>query len=174
MADDLNAQHPMPPPIQGGQGSRDAVLDRIAETAEYVSRRTLQLDEQVQSVEHIVQHLGALARQLRTLSSNTMLEATRMRMNGPLAEIARQMRRVSQQINESNDDLAVTLRAYQIAMGELREAAESLRSEAQTVAVPVETPRTTPLVFSGRLHGTAPPRSDRLFKPAVAYLSDER
>ncbi|HWE63874.1 MAG TPA: hypothetical protein VHB98_19345 [Chloroflexota bacterium] len=112
--------------------ARAQSLQRIGETAAYVSQRALQLDEQVQDVDHIVQHLAALTRQLRTLSSNTTLEANRMRMSGPLAEIARQMRRISQQISESNDQLGVTLRGYAVATGELRQAATILLGEART------------------------------------------
>ncbi|MGH2411692.1 MAG: hypothetical protein ACRDGS_15185 [Chloroflexota bacterium] len=64
---------------------RDQALQRLMETTDYVSQRALQLDDQIQEVEHIVLHLSALARQLRALASNTSLEATRMRMSAPLA-----------------------------------------------------------------------------------------
>ena len=151
MAGDFYQQGLAGAPLENSALPQDPSLQRIVETADYVSQRALQLDEQVRSVEQIVQHLGALARQLRTLSSNTTLEATRMRMNGPLAEIARQMRRISQQINESNDDLAVTLRGYQIATGELREAAETLIGDARTAIGPLEPPPTTLLAFTTRM-----------------------
>lgn len=122
------------------RAARTHSLQRIAEAADYVSQRTLQLDEQVHEVEKIAQHLGALARQLRTLSSNTMLEANRMRMSGPLAEIARQMRRISQQISESNDQLSVTLRGYSIATGELHQAATALLGDINAPRAALEAP----------------------------------
>lgn len=148
------------PPIRSGEDTsltREQSLQRIAETAEYVSQRALQLDEQVQEAEQIVLHLSALARQLRTLSSNTTLEATRMRMSGPLAEIARQMRRISQQIGESNDQLALTLRGYTAATGELRQAAGTLVGESKTAqgedegseSFPFAAPRPAPLPRTG-------------------------
>jgi ABC-type transporter Mla subunit MlaD len=113
--------------------SPEESLRHLAETADYVSRRALQIDEDVHNTEHLVQHLGVLSRQLRTLASNTSLEATRMRMGGPLAEIARQMRRISQQISESNEQLALALRAYTVTMGEMRQAATTLLRDAQTL-----------------------------------------
>jgi uncharacterized phage infection (PIP) family protein YhgE len=111
--------------------SRSQSLQRLAETADYVSQRVLQLDEQVQEAEQTILRMSALTRQLRTLASNTTLEATRMKLGGPLAEIARQMRRISQQITESNDQLALTLRSYTVATGELRSAATSLVGDAK-------------------------------------------
>jgi ABC-type transporter Mla subunit MlaD len=113
--------------------SPEESLHHLAETADYVSRRTMQIDEDMQDTEHLVQHLGVLSRQLRTLASNTSLEATRMRMGGPLAEIARQMRRISQQISESNEQLARSLRAYTVTTGELRQAATTLLHDAQAL-----------------------------------------
>lgn len=141
--------------------TREQSLQRLAETADYVSQRALQLDEQAQEAEQIVVHLGALARQLRTLSSNTTLEATRMRMSGPLAEIARQMRRISQQISESNDQLGLALRSYTVAAGELRQAATVLQGDSKTVstteprgepgAVTLQFPVSRPLSLPPRL-----------------------
>ncbi len=119
--------------LGGADASPEESLRHLAETADYVSRRALQIDEDVHNAEHLVQHLGALSRQLRTLASNTSLEATRMRMGGPLAEIARQMRRISQQISESNEQLALALRAYTVAAGELRQAASTLLTDAQAL-----------------------------------------
>lgn len=111
--------------------SREQALQRLAETASYVSQRILQLDEQMHEAEQLSAHMGALTRQLRTLASNTTLEATRMKEGGPLAEIARQMRRISQQMGDSNDQLASTLRSYTVATGELRQAATSLVGDAK-------------------------------------------
>jgi hypothetical protein len=132
---------------------RDQALQRLMETTDYVSQRALQLDEQVQEVEHIVLHLSALARQLRALASNTSLEATRMRMSAPLAEIARQMRRLSQQIGESNDQLGLTLRSYTVSTGELRQAAISMLGDARAIqesSMPMEAPREIPPPFLSR------------------------
>lgn len=135
------------PPNEDPPLSREQAFQRIAETAEYVSQRTLQLDEQVQEAEQIVLHLSALARQLRTLSSNTTLEATRMRMSGPLAEIARQMRRISQQISESNDQLGATLRSYTVATGELHHAATSLMGDTRSAQAGDDDPGSIHLEF---------------------------
>src|SRR6185437_15030513 len=93
---------------------RDQALQRLMETTDYVSQRALQLDEQIQEVEHIVLHLSALARQ---------------------------MRRLSQQIGESNDQLGLTLRSYTVSTGELRQTAISLLDDARAVqesSMPVE------------------------------------
>lgn len=144
--------------------TREQSLQRLAETADYVSQRALQLDEQAQEAEQIVAHLGALARQLRILSSNTTLEATRMRMSGPLAEIARQMRRISQQISESNDQLGLALRSYIVAAGELGQAATMLLGDSKTIHTgepPVE-PGTVTLQFPVR----PPPLSGRTPSPS--------
>jgi methyl-accepting chemotaxis protein len=107
-------------------------MRRLAETADYVSQRVLQLGEQMHEAEQAVVHMSALTRQLRTLASNTALEATRMKMGGPLAEIARQMRRISQQISESNDQLAITLRSYAVATGELYQTATNLVGDTKS------------------------------------------
>jgi hypothetical protein len=121
-------------PHTGASPSREQPLQRLAETADYVSQRVLQLDEQMHEAEQLIVHMGALTRQLRTLASNTTLEATRMKVSGPLAEIARQMRRISQQMSDSNDQLATTLRSYTVATGELRQAATSLVGDAKSAS----------------------------------------
>jgi hypothetical protein len=112
--------------------ARKQTMRRLAETADYVSQRVLQLGEQMHEAEQAVVHMSALTRQLRTLASNTALEATRMKMGGPLAEIARQMRRISQQISESNDQLAITLRSYAVATGELYQTATNLVGDTKS------------------------------------------
>lgn len=145
------------PPSEEPPLSREQAFQRIAETAEYVSQRALQLDEQVQEAEQIVLHLSALARQLRTLSSNTTLEATRMRMSGPLAEIARQMRRISQQISESNDQLGMTLRTYTVATGELHHAATSLMGDTRSAQAEGDDTRAVHLEFPHARPPTQPP-----------------
>lgn len=162
--------------------SRDQSLQRLVETADYVSQRASQLDEQVQEADQIVLHLGALARQLRTLSSNTTLEATRMRMSGPLAEIARQMRRISQQISESNDQLGMALRSYTVAAGELRQAASMLLGDAKTLPPPepptetgtvtLQFPAPRPTPISGRTGGKE--GLHRYRSPAESDPSGER
>jgi hypothetical protein len=139
--------------------SREQSLQRLAETAEYVSQRALQLDEQVREAEQMVLHLSALARQLRTLSSNTTLEATRMRMSGPLAEIARQMRRISQQISESNDQLGMTLRGYTVATGELHQAATTLQGDARAIHDAPDEAASPPLQFMPPRPTPIPPRT---------------
>ena len=114
------------PPVEEAVSARAQTLYRLAESADYVSQRVLQLDDQVQEAEQTVQEMQALVRQLRTLASNTTLEATRMKMSGPLAEIARQMRRISQRMGESSEHLTLTMRSYTVATGELRQAASTL------------------------------------------------
>src|SRR6202521_801020 len=147
--------------------SREQSLQRLAETADYVSQRALQLDEQVHEAEQIVLHLGALARQLRTLSSNTTLEATRMRMSGPLAEIARQMRRISQQISESNDQLGMALRSYDVAAGELGQAGSMLLGDAKLLHIedlPME-PGTVTVPFTPTRPKPVPPLQSPVTQP---------
>lgn len=112
---------------------RDRVLHRLIEGADYVSQRALQLESHMAEADQIVTQAQALARQLRTLASNTALEANRMNMGAPLAEIARQMRRISQRMSESNEQLALTVRSYSVANGELRRAASSLVVEARAM-----------------------------------------
>jgi hypothetical protein len=157
--------------------SREQSLQRLAETADYVSQRALQLDEQAQEAEQIVAHLGALARQLRILSSNTTLEATRMRMSGPLAEIARQMRRISQQISESNDQLGLALRSYTVAAGDLRQAATTLLGDSRTIQTgePAVEPGTVTLQFPARsapLSGRTPSPSEILRRRLLLTETD--
>lgn len=120
-------------PHGGTPPTRDHSLQRLVETADYVCERTLQIDSQVTEAEYIAVQISALTRQLRTLASNTTLEATRLRLSGPLAEIARQMRRISQQMSEANDQLGLSLRAYTVATGELRQAAGILLNDARTL-----------------------------------------
>lgn len=107
-------------------GSKAQTLYRLAESADYISQRVLQLDDQILQAEQAVQQMQALVRQLRTLASNTALEATRMKMSGPLVEIARQMRRISQRIGEASEHLTESMRAHSVATGELRQAASTL------------------------------------------------
>ena len=142
-----------PDRLQHGAAVEDAAsahtqtLYRLAESADYVSQRVLQLDDQVQDAEQTVQQLQALVRQLRTLASNTTLEANRMKMGGPLAEIARQMRRITQRMGESSEHLSLTLRSYSAATGELRQAASTLVVDTKSLlpATP-ESPKQAPLL----------------------------
>jgi hypothetical protein len=119
--------------VEETAGARAQTLYRLAESADYVSQRILQLDEQVQEAEQTVQQMQALVRQLRALASNTTLEANRVTMSGPLAEIARQMRRISQRMGEKSEHLTLTLRAHSVATGELRQAASTLVLDTKSV-----------------------------------------
>ncbi len=143
-----------PDRLKHGIAVEDAVrvhtqtLYRLAESADYVSQRVLQLDDQVQEAERTVQEMQALVRQLRTLASNTTLEATRMKMSGPMVEIARQMRRISQRMGESSEHLTLTVRAYSVATGELRQAASTLVVDTKSMLP--ETPDSEKLSPQGR------------------------
>ena len=141
----------------GTPHAREHSMQRLVETADYVCERTLQLDSQVTDAEHIALQIGALTRQLRTLASNTTLEATRLRMSGPLAEIARQMRRISQQIGEANDQLELSLRGYTIATGELRQAAGMLLNDARTIDAGEEEEHGVVMLRMPAARGTRPP-----------------
>lgn len=158
--------------------SREQSLQRLMETVDYVSERASQLDEQVQEAEQIIGHLSALARQLRTLSSNTTLEATRMQVGGPLAEIARQMRRISQQISESNDQLSLTMRSYAAATGELRQASALLLGDAAKVKeAPEPEPDAATLRFPPVRPTAVPPRIApevrRRYRPRIDTPRDD-
>ena len=144
---------PAPGADDDGPLSREQSLQRLLETADYVSQRASQLDAQVQEAEQIILHLGTLARQLRTLSSNTSLEATRMQVGGPLAEIARQMRRIAQQISESNDQLGLSVRSYAAATGDLRHAATLLLGDATKI---MESPAPEPEALTVRFPPSRP------------------
>lgn len=171
----------IPDPLAPGQDpaeqpaqSPEESLRHLTETADYVSRRALQIDEDVHNTEHLVQQLGVLSRQLRTLASNTSLEATRMRMGGPLAEIARQMRRISQQISESNEQLALALRGYTVTMGEMRQAATTLLRDAQALqdATHITVSGSGWLGSSGNVASVPPPLSSTILRDFGVLPSD--
>ena len=180
MSPDRYGHLPAPGADNEGRLTREQSLQRLAETADYVSQRASQLDVQVQAAEQIITHLSALARQLRTLSSNTALEATRMQVGGPLAEIARQMRRISQQISESNDQLGLNMRAYAAATGDLRQAAALLLDDAAKVKEspePESEPDTVRLRYPPSRPTVMPPRTApepwRRSRPRVDPQRDE-
>src|SRR4051794_9786527 len=66
--------------------------------------------------------LGALARQLRVLASNTSIEASRLPQATALAEIAHRMRLLAEQTNDLTAALQNTLQAQMHALEELRPA----------------------------------------------------
>lgn len=102
----------------------------IVETTEYVSDRTTHLSSNVVEGIKVVETLGAVSRQVRTLSSNTSLEASRLGGNATVAEIARQMRLLSQQVTALTEHLAACLRAQGIALGEMSGAIDALLADA--------------------------------------------
>ena len=119
------------PPRQPGQAeaAREA-LRVIIETAEYVSDRTAHLSTNVSEGVKAGETLSAVARQVRTLSSNTSLEASRLGGSGTVAEIARQMRLLSQQVSALSEHLSSCLRSQNVALGELTGAIDALLADA--------------------------------------------
>jgi hypothetical protein len=137
-------------------------LLRLADGAEYVSQRLAQMEAEVRQAEQTAQQLQGLSRQLRSLASNTALEATRMQLGGPLAEIARQMRRLSQRMSEANEHLAETLRVHAVATGDLREAGEALLRDARSARPPED----RAMALGGQ--GLLPARAAEAGAPATA------
>lgn len=107
-------------------------LRMILETAEYVSDRTTHLSSNVTEGVKTLETLGAVARQVRTLASNTSLEASRLGGNATVAEIARQMRLLSQQVTALSDHLSTGLYAQDVALGELSGAIDAILADASS------------------------------------------
>jgi hypothetical protein len=84
-------------------------LRMILETTEYVSDRSTHLSSNVAEGMKAAETLGAVSRQIRMLSGNTSLEASRLGGNATVAEIARQMRLLSQQVSALSEHLLTEL-----------------------------------------------------------------
>lgn len=113
-------------------------LRMIVETAEYVSDRTTHLSSNAAEGMKALDTLSAVARQVRTLSSNTSLEASRLGGNATVAEIARQMRLLSQQVTALSDHLSTSLHAQDVALGELSGAIDAILADATSTQVILE------------------------------------
>ncbi len=107
----------------------DRVLDVILETVEHIGDRTSRLSRSVSEGMRAGDALGAVARQLRTLASNTSLEASRLEGSAAIAEIARQMRLLSGQVMALSDQFADSLRSQSVALGELSSAMDALLAD---------------------------------------------
>ncbi len=105
-------------------------LRMIVETSEYLSDRTTHLSCNVTEGLKAAETLSAVARQVRTLSSNTSLEASRLGGNATVAEIARQMRLLSQQVTALSEHLLTCLRSQGVALGELSGAIDAVLADA--------------------------------------------
>src|SRR5579864_8791287 len=110
----------------------------IVETTEYVSDRTTHLSSNVVEGIKVVETLGAVSRQVRTLSSNTSLEASRLGGNATVAEIARQMRLLSQHVTALTEHLSAGLRAQGIALGEMSGAIDAVLADATSTQAILE------------------------------------
>jgi hypothetical protein len=109
-----------------------SALRMILETAEYTSDRAAHLSTNVAEGIKAGETLSAVARQIRTLSSNTSLEASRLGGSATVAEIARQMRLLSQQVTALSEHLSACLRSQSVVLGELNGAIDTLLADAAT------------------------------------------
>lgn len=110
----------------------------VIEAAEYFSDRTSHLSGNVNEGLKAAETLGAVSRQIRTLSSNTSLEASRLGGNATVAEIARQMRLLSQQVTALGEHLSAGLRAQEIALGEMSGAIDAVLADATSTQAILE------------------------------------
>ena len=133
MTTSTTREHPSGP--AGAEAAHDA-LYTILETAEYISDRTTRLSTNVGEGVKAGETLGAVARQVRTLSANTSLEASRLGGSTTVAEIARQMRLLSQQVSVLSEHVSACLRSQNVALSELSSAIDTLLADtASTQAV---------------------------------------
>ncbi len=112
----------------GADAAHDA-LYTILETAEYISDRTTRLSTNLGEGIKAGETLGAVARQVRTLSANTSLEASRLGGSATVAEIARQMRLLSQQVSVLTEHVSACLRSQNVALSELSSAIDTLLAD---------------------------------------------
>jgi len=104
-------------------------LRTLLETTEYVSDRTARLSTNAIEGINAGETLGAVARQIRTLSNNTSLEASRLGGSATVGEIARQMRLLSQQVSALSEHVSSCLRSQSVALGELSGAVDALLAD---------------------------------------------
>ena len=112
-----------------GAGAAHGALSGVLETAEYISDRTTNLATNVTEGIKAGETLGAVARQIRTLSANTSLEASRLGGSLTVAEIARQMRLLSQQVSVLSEHVAACLRSQNMALSDLSGAIDTLLAD---------------------------------------------
>ena len=112
-----------------GAGAAHGALYGVLETAEYISDRTTNLATNVTEGIKAGETLGAVARQIRTLSANTSLEASRLGGSLTVAEIARQMRLLSQQVSVLSEHVAACLRSQNMALSDLSGAIDTLLAD---------------------------------------------
>ena len=113
-----------------GVDAARATLRVLLETAEYISDRTAHVSTNVSEGMKAGETLSAVARQIRTLSSNTSLEAARLGGSGTVGEIARQMRLLSQKVTALSEHLSVPLRSQSVTLGEMSGAIDALLVDA--------------------------------------------
>lgn len=110
----------------------------MVETSEYISDRSTHLSSNVREGIKATETLAAVARQIRTLSSNTSLEASRVGGNATVAEIARQMRLLSQQVTALSEHLSSGFRSQGVTLGEMTSAIDTLLADAATAQGVIE------------------------------------
>ena len=113
----------------GSADTAHGALHSVLETAEYISDRTTNLATNVTEGIKAGETLGAVARQIRTLSANTSLEASRLGGSLTVAEIARQMRLLSQQVSVLSEHVAACLRSQNMALSDLSGAIDTLLAD---------------------------------------------
>ena len=118
-------------------------LRLILETTEYVSDRGTHLSNHVTEGMKAAETLGAVSRQIRMLSGNTSLEASRLGGNATVAEIARQMRLLSQQVSALSEQLLTCLRSQGVALSELSGAIDAVLADATATQALLERGLTT-------------------------------
>jgi len=150
----------------GAEATRDA-LHTILETAEYISDRTTGLATNVGEGIRAGETLGAVARQIRTLSANTSLEASRLGGSAAVAEIARQMRLLSQQVSVLTEHVSACLRSQNMALAELSGAIDTLL--ADTASTQAALLMTRAAAAAGH---TPAPGTDGVMPPAPEARAD--
>ena len=133
--DDPSLPTPSPQRLADGH-----TLGVILETAEHISDRTARLSTSATESIRASETLNAVARQIRTLSSNTSLEASRLGGSATVAEIARQMRLLSQQVSALSEQISTSLRLQNVALGELSNAMDGLLADASTARASLASP----------------------------------
>ncbi|MCA1597837.1 MAG: hypothetical protein LC769_02245 [Chloroflexi bacterium] len=145
-----------------GAGAAHGALSGVLETAEYISDRTTNLATNVTEGIKAGETLGAVARQIRTLSANTSLEASRLGGSLTVAEIARQMRLLSQQVSVLSEHVAACLRSQNMALNDLSGAIDTLLADTASAQAVLQSD--APTVSSNHL----PPLSQRSYTEMMA------
>ena len=146
----------------GSADTAHSALHGVLETAEYISDRTTNLATNVTEGIKAGETLGAVARQIRTLSANTSLEASRLGGSLTVAEIARQMRLLSQQVSVLSEHVAACLRSQNMALNDLSGAIDTLLADTASAQAVLQSD--APTVSSNHL----PPLSQRSYTEMMA------